>query len=145
MNCGPAAWLELFTRPDGLRPLRATSHTVIFSLAPGKRQIQPCSRHDTNAYWISKTWSDTPFLVSNSCSAPQITPETDHFVLEPWQKLNFVDQCYRHVYTVYNTPTAIHILTLDKSMGSGFRRCSGSSSSGRGSSSSCKIKPKLIQ
>ena len=37
---------------------------------------------------------DTPFLVSNSCSAPQITPETDHFVLDPWQELNFVDQCY---------------------------------------------------
>ena len=47
-------------------------------------------RHDTNAYWISKTWPDTPFLVLNSCSAPQITPETDQFVLDPWQKLNFL-------------------------------------------------------
>ena len=38
-------------------------------------------RDDTNTCWISKTWPDVPFLMSDLCSAPQITPETNHYYL----------------------------------------------------------------
>ena len=51
MNWGPAVRLELFTRPDGLRPGRGQRHIQLFSLAPGKRQIQPWLRANLIMCW----------------------------------------------------------------------------------------------